>query len=173
MRYVILRDGREISVEITERQKGYRVVLDGVEHVVDSLEVVPGLFSLIMEGRSYEATVHRPGPDLFHVHLYDGMRIVELVHPMALLLQRMGPGGSGRAGSLVAPMPGKVMRVLVGPGDNVEKGAALVVLEAMKMQNQLQAPGPGTVREVRVAEGESVDEGQILVVLEPAADAGA
>jgi acetyl/propionyl-CoA carboxylase alpha subunit len=167
MRYVILRDGREIPVDITEREGGYRVVLDGVEHLVDSLEVVPGLFSLIVAGSSYEATVHRPGPDIFHVHLYDGMRIVELVHPMAVLLQKMGAGNSGRAGSLAAPMPGKVVRVLVEVGDAVEKGAGLVVLEAMKMQNQLQAPGPGTVREVRVAEGESVDGGQILVVLEP------
>ena len=171
MHYVIVREGREIPVEISERPGGYAVRVDGEEHLVDSLEVLPGLYSLLVEGRSYEATVHRPGADQYHVHLLDGMRPVELVHPMALLLKKMGGGGAGRAGSLTAPMPGKVVRVLVAPGDTVEKGAGLVVLEAMKMQNQLQAPGPGTVREVRVAEGQSVDGGQLLVILEPSPDA--
>lgn len=172
MQYVIVREGREIPVEISERPGGYDVRVGGEEHAVDSLEVRPGLYSLLVEGRSYEATVHRPAPDQFHVHLLDGMRPVELVHPMALLLKKMGAGGAGRAGSLTAPMPGKVVRVLVAPGDSVTKGAGIVVLEAMKMQNQLQAPGPGTVREVRVTEGESVEGGQVLVVLDPDSEAG-
>lgn len=165
MRYVILRDGKEIPVEVSERPGGYRVLLDGAEHSVDSLEVLPGLFSLIVGNRSYEVTVHRPSPDLYHVHLHDGMRPVELVPPMTLLLRRMGGRGAGNAGSVVAPMPGKVVRVLVKPGDAVAKGDGLVVLEAMKMQNQMQAPAAGVVREVRVAEGESAEGGQVLVVL--------
>lgn len=165
MRYVILRDGKEIPVEVSERPGGYRILLNGIEHPVDSLEVLPGLFSLLVGGRSYEVTVHRPSPDLYHVHLHDGMHPVELIPPMTLMLRQMGGRGAGKAGNVAAPMPGKVVRVLVKPGDAVVKGDGLVVLEAMKMQNQLQAPGAGIVREVRVTEGENAEGGQVLVVL--------
>jgi biotin carboxyl carrier protein len=167
MRYVILREGREIPVDITERPGGYRVALDGEEHLVESLEVVPGLYSLLVDGRSFEVTVHKPSTDLYHVDLHDGMRPVELVHPMALLLRRMGSSGEGKAGVVKAPMPGKVVRVMAKPGDTVEKGSGLLVLEAMKMQNQIQALGPGEVAEVRVSEGDSVDGGQVLAVIHP------
>ena len=70
------------------------------------------------------------------------------------------------AGSLVAPMPGTVLRVLVGPGDDVAAGQPLVVVEAMKMEHQIVAPAAGTVAEVLVAVGDQVDTGQALLRLE-------
>ncbi|MDH4131136.1 MAG: acetyl-CoA carboxylase biotin carboxyl carrier protein subunit [Gemmatimonadota bacterium] len=77
--------------------------------------------------------------------------------------------GEGRqrvgAGEVKAPMPGLVLRVLVGSGEQVEAGAGLVVLEAMKMENQIKAPAPGVVEAVRVEAGQAVEKGQILVVL--------
>lgn len=165
MRNIILRDGREIPVEVAEAPGGYRVLLDGVAYEVDSIEVAPGLYSLLVGGVSYEATVYRPDPDRCNVYLYDGMRSVEILHPASLLL-RKGAGRAGGAGGTVkAPMPGRVVRVLVKAGDAVEKGSGLVVLEAMKMQNELQAPCAGTVKDVLVAEGDGVEGGAPLVTI--------
>ena len=162
MKYLIVRDEKEIPVEILEKAGGYTVTLDGKTYDVDSLVVVPGLYSMVVEGASYEVTVFRPEPDLYHVHLYDGMRPVELVHPSATLYKRKGARGGG-AGVVKAPMPGKVVRVLAKVGDTIEKGGGLVVLEAMKMQNELQAARSGKVVEISVSEGESVNAGQVLM----------
>jgi len=80
--------------------------------------------------------------------------------------QAVGGGSEATAGNLNAAMPGKVVRVLVGPGDVVEAGQGLLVLEAMKMENELSATGAGTVRSIHVAEGDNVDKGTLLIEIE-------
>ena len=75
------------------------------------------------------------------------------------------PGAGAAAGSLVAPMPGAVLRVLVAPGATVAAGDPLVVVEAMKMEHQVAAPADGTVGEVHVAPGDQVETGQLLLVM--------
>jgi biotin carboxyl carrier protein len=82
-----------------------------------------------------------------------------------LLLEKMGLSGSSGAGSgkIKAPMPGLIVKLLVKPGDTVEKGQVLLNFEAMKMENQLKAPLSGTVKELRVAVGDKVEKGQLLV----------
>ena len=166
MRYVILRDGREIPVEVAERAGGYMVALDGVAHEVDSRQVAPGLYSLIVEGRSYEVTVYSPEPDCYRVHLYDGQRSVELMSPIGLVMRSQGGRGGDSGLTIRAPMPGKVVRLLVTAGQKVIKGQGVVVVEAMKMQNELQAQADGIVKEIRAREGEGVEGGAELVVLE-------
>jgi len=84
-----------------------------------------------------------------------------------VLLQRLPePDTALAAGSLVAPMPGTVLRVLVAPGATVVAGQPVVVVEAMKMEHQVQAPVDGTVAEVLVQPGEQVDTGQVLLRME-------
>ena len=78
-------------------------------------------------------------------------------------------GGSG-SGSLMAPMPGRVVKILVGVGERVEPGTPAIIVEAMKMENELHAPSAGLVRSVAVAVGDTVDAGQLLIELEPEAD---
>ncbi len=166
MRYVILREGREIPVEITEQGAGYRVVLGDEAYDVDSARIAGNLYSLAVGSRSYEATVHRSSPEEYQVHLFDGVRTVALLTPLDLALRgQREPGAAGAAG-VRAPMPGRVVRVLVKPGDAVKKGDGVAVVEAMKMQNELTAPHDGTVREVKVREGDSVERTAELVVLE-------
>jgi len=165
MRFIILRDDREITVEIHERDGGYEVSIDGKPYEVDSHRILSNLYSVLVNGVSYEATVTSPQADEYDVHLYDGKRRVELVQPAALILRRNQGGSGGKGGAVRAPMPGKVVRVLVKPGDAVESGAGLIILEAMKMQNELQAPTEGIVRDVRVKEGDSVEGNAVLVAL--------
>ncbi len=167
MRYVILRDGEQVPVEVQERDGGYLVKLGGVTHEVDSREVVPGLLSLLVNGESWEVTVYSPEPNFYHVHLWDGMRRVELLSPIDVVMRSQGGATAGRGLHVRSPMPGKVVRVLVAPGQRVSKGDGLVVVEAMKMQNELQAQGDGIVREVRAREGENVEGGVDLVLLDP------
>jgi biotin carboxyl carrier protein len=85
-----------------------------------------------------------------------------------LLLEKMGVGhGAGNAARKIkAPMPGLIVKILVAPGDQVEKGQVLLNFEAMKMENQLKAPGPGIVKQITVMPGDKVDKGQLLVELE-------
>lgn len=170
MRYFILRDGREIPVEVVERPGGYALVLDGRTYEVDSVQVVPGLYSLLVDGRSFEVSVFSPEPDVYNVHLFDGMRRVDLLSPIGLVLRSQGGAGGSSALTVRAPMPGKVVRVLCEVGQRVARGDGLVVVEAMKMQNEMQAQAEGVVREIRAREGDNVEGGAELVVLGPADD---
>ncbi len=172
MRYVILRDEREIPVEVVPREGGYRVTVDGVPHEVDSEFLLPGLYSLLVDGKSWEVNVYSPEPDVYHVHLYDGARRVELLSPIGLVLRAQSTGAGGRGSSVRAPMPGRVVKVLVEVGQEVRKGQGVIVVEAMKMQNELQALADGVVRELRAREGEGVEGGADLVVLDPLAEGG-
>lgn len=165
VRYVVLRDGREIPVEIAERGGGYRVTVDGVPYDVDSASILPGLYSLLIGGESFEVTVFSPEPDRYRVHLYDGMRAVELVSPIGLVLKAQAGRGGGAGLTVKAPMPGRVVKLLVAQGDRVVEGQGVVVVEAMKMRNELRAPADGVVKEIRAAEGDSVESGAILAVL--------
>jgi len=166
VRYVILRDGQEIPVEIVEAGPRYRVTLGEKRFEVDSMRIVGDLYSLTVDGKSYEATVHRATPDEYRVHLYDGMRSVTLLTPLDLALRDREEVGGAGAGTLRAPMPGRVVKVLVAEGQAVQKGDGIVVVEAMKMQNELAAPRDGVVKTVRVREGDSVERGAELVTLE-------
>jgi biotin carboxyl carrier protein len=114
--------------------------------------------------RSYEVAVEEQrGCMTVHV---DGRAV-----PVAIAGGRARFGGARQTApadgpqKIVAPMPGRVVRVLVTPGDAVKARQALVVVEAMKMENELRAPGPGTVAEVRVAEGASVEANAVLIVI--------
>jgi biotin carboxyl carrier protein len=166
MRYVILRDNKEVPAEIVEQSRGYRITLGDKSYDVDSVRVVGNLYSLAVSGKSYEATVHKSAPDEFRVHLYDGMRVVTLLTPLDLALRGKRASSGASHGSVRAPMPGRVVKVLVKEGDAIEKGTGLVVVEAMKMQNELCAAISGTVKAVKVSEGDSVERNAELVVIE-------
>ncbi len=165
MRYVIVRDGEEIPVVVEKRNNGYVATLGDKTYEVDSRFILPGLYSLIIDGQSYEVSVYSPETDVYNVYLHDGMRRVELLSPMALVMRAHGGVSGGQALSVKAPMPGKVVRILVSPGQKVKKGQGVVVVEAMKMQNELQALSDGVVKAIKVKEGDGVEGGAELVVL--------
>ena len=164
-------------MEVTERDGRFRVVLDGRELPLDVRELGSGVFSLLHGGASFEVRVHaeegaasEPGRTTMVVDLYDDEYHVDVVDP------RRVPSGAGRAGGaggsqrLVAPMHGKVVRILVAPGTAVVRGQGLLVMEAMKMENELKANVDGVVAELRVEAGASVNQGALLAVVEPRAE---
>jgi biotin carboxyl carrier protein len=156
-------DGRSMRVEVRGKDGRYQVLLDGALLEVDLQETGGHFVSLLIGGKSYEAGLEkRPGG--YTVVLTDDVVSVDLVEGSkgASLPPKKAAGPS----RVTAPMPGKLVRVLVTPGQDVAAGEGLVVVEAMKMENELRAPRAGTVRDVPVREGQAVEAGALLVVVE-------
>jgi biotin carboxyl carrier protein len=157
-------DHRAIRVEVKPLDGGYRVSVDGHELPIDVEETGPATLHLLVDGCSFDVALARH-PDGYQVELPEGSWRVELV-----AATRGGTRAARKASSgptrVTAPMPGRLARVLVTPGQEIEAGAGLVVVEAMKMENELSAPRAGRVKEVPVAEGQAVEAGALLAVLE-------
>jgi biotin carboxyl carrier protein len=155
-------DGRTIRVEVRPTDAGYTVTLDGKALEVDFVATGDHFVSLIVDGGSHEVGLERR-PDGYRVHLPDDTITVALADSaVAAAGPPRQPTGPTR---LTAPMPGRVVRVLTEKGRDVEPGQGLVVIEAMKMENELKAPRKGRVDEVAVHEGQAVEAGALLLVV--------
>jgi len=165
MRYVVLLDGQTIEVEV----EGDRVTVDGRAHSA-TLGVISGtpLRQLLIDGRPLTLSVEAIGRGRWALTPKGERWEMEVLDERTRHIRSLAGGGDQRraAGVLKAPMPGLVVRVQVQPGEKVAAGAPLVVLEAMKMENELKAGAPGVVKSVRVAPGEAVEKGQVLVEFE-------
>ena len=164
----IAAGGRTRAVDISRNGTRFLVSIDGRRHEVDVREV-EGVLSLLVGTRSYEVAVGPQADGATTVHV-DGVPVEVSIAParpswggLAKGAAAQGEGGPQR---ITAPMPGKIVKLLVKPGDVVQARQGLVVVEAMKMENELRAKAPGTVSEVRVTEGSSVEAGAILVLLD-------
>ena len=164
-------NGRLTTVDIERKDGLYRVVIDDVARMVDAAAVDGSTFSLIClaDGRSSQEVGLSPTglPGEIAVHMPTGVASVRVLTGRASRFGR-GAGAGQAAGTqqVMAPMPGKVVKVLVAAGDEVKARQGLVVVEAMKMENELRSPKDGRVAEVLVAEGASVEAGRPLVVVE-------
>ncbi|MBI4523129.1 MAG: biotin/lipoyl-binding protein [Deltaproteobacteria bacterium] len=158
---------RMYSVEIEEVGKSvYRVCVDGNEFLVDGKKTGLSSYSLIVDNRSFEIDVDIR-EDEYRV-LVDGRSYhIRLVDERRMRLGGL-QGGIQLQGrqEVTVPMPGKIIAVLVSEGENVEKGQGLVIIEAMKMENELRCPINGEVKEVKVKAGETVEAGAVAVVVE-------
>ncbi len=162
MRYVVDLGDRQVVVEV----EGDRITVDG-RACRATLSPIPGtpLRQLMLDGRPRALVVEPLGPGRWALGAGGERREVEVLDERTRHLRSLaaGPGRAQGSGVLAAPMPGLVLRVNVAVGDTIAPGAGLLVLEAMKMENELRAPGGGTVRAVRVAPGQAVEKGQVLV----------
>ena len=160
-----INGGPEGSIEILSPAPACRFRLgDGPERAADVEIPEPGVYSILMDGRSYEARVEEH-PGLLVV-IIDGYRFeIDVRDPRRF---RRGSSGAGAGGvqTISAPMPGKVVRVLAAVGDAVEAGQGLLVVEAMKMQNEMKALRAGKVASISAREGATVAAGEVLVTIE-------
>jgi biotin carboxyl carrier protein len=162
MKYIVTVAGREVEVEVD----GEQVTVAG-RTVPATLGRVAGtpLRQLSLDGRPETLVMQPSGRGQWAIGMRGERWEVEVVDERTRHIRTL-TGGADRqrgAGALRAPMPGLVMRVLVEPGQTVSRGAGVVVLEAMKMENELKAGADGTVKAVRVGTGEPVEKGQVLV----------
>lgn len=165
MKLVARHDGREIAVEVERSGAGYRVTLDGRTIVADLVSAGGYIQSLRLEdGRQFSLIDHRSGT-MHEVTLLASSIHVEITDPLALKRSRSEDEVSA-GGVIRALMPGRIVRVLVSKGDTVRKGSGLLVLEAMKMENEIAAAVDGIVSEVFVTMGDTVDSGAELILIE-------
>ena len=165
MIYEASADGRAFRVEVRAgtTEGRFTVVVDGRPIEVDVADAGPHIASLLVEGRSHEAALERRERG-FRVGLRGRVIEVELAEAVrGAAAPRRVSGGPAR---VQAPMPGKLLRVLVSAGEDVGAGQGLVVMEAMKMENEIRAPRAGRVKEAPVREGQAVETGALLVLLE-------
>lgn len=154
-------------MDVRQDRDGLHVRLDDREVLVDLLRVDATLYSLLIGGRSYEIDVLETEDAV--VVLVDGQPFrVEIQDEQQRRLRAAVGKGEAKTGkrTVTAPMPGKVVKLLVKPGDAVKPGDGVIVVEAMKMENELKASTAGTVKEIRVEEGKAVSGGETLVVIE-------
>ena len=152
-------------IELEHEAAGWRVTLDGRPVAVDAVEVAPNVVSILLEGQSFEISV-TPSPD-GKLKLQTGSRefTAEVIDPRAWSGRRHGNVEAEGRQQIVAPMPGKVVRLLVKAGDHVEAGQGLLVVEAMKMQNEIRSPKSGTLERILAKEGQPVNAGEVLCVV--------
>jgi biotin carboxyl carrier protein len=167
MKYDIQIEGSKRTVEVEQNgNSSFHAQLDGQAAGVDAIETAADTYSILLDGQAFEARVSDDGSD-------DGLLVrcagadfrVQVRDPRSWrgrshsTLEAAGPQ------RVLAPMPGKVVRVLVAAGDEVEAGRGLVVVEAMKMQNEIRAPKSGRIERVLVAEGQAVRTQEALVII--------
>ena len=167
MKLIAEIDGQDVSLEV--RREGARVEaeVEGRRYELEAREAEPGVYLLLSDGRVYECRVQEGGAgSAAEVHVGRRTFRVTLSDPKRLRSARAAHVGGGGRAEVLAPMPGKVVRVLVRRGQEVEAGQGLVVVEAMKMQNELKSPKAGAVSELRAAVGATVNAGEVLAVIE-------
>jgi biotin carboxyl carrier protein len=157
------RDGSQKTFKVEGNATSWRV--NGSEHLIASTSPAPGVLSLIVKGKSHEVlTTKVAGESVIEV---DGERFtVEIRDPRSLKSRRGAGAGQEGPKKLVAPMPGKVIRIIAQAGEEVEGGAGIIVIEAMKMQNELKSPKSGKVAKIAVKEGDTVNPGDTLAIVE-------
>ena len=167
MAFIATLGEQTYTVEIEEIGKAlYRVSVDGNEFLVDGKKTGRTNYSLIVDNRSFETEVDHAEDEYrvlvdgrsYHVHLVDERRMRVGGAQPGIELQ-------GRQ-KVSVPMPGKVIAVLVSEGDTVEKGQGLVIVEAMKMENEVRSPIAGEIKEIKVKPGDAVEGGAILLIVE-------
>jgi acetyl/propionyl-CoA carboxylase alpha subunit len=164
MTYEVIVDGKQFRLELNRVDGRWQCRLDGQEVHFDAVLPRPNVLSILIDGKAYEIKREHTATDL---HLWVGPRRygVDLRDPRSLRSRSTADDGKGPR-KLVAPMPGKVIRLLVPEGAEVQAGQGVLVVEAMKMQNEIKSPKKGAVRKIVVTPGANVNAGDVLAVVE-------
>ncbi len=148
-------------VELVRAGAGWKCTLDGRPFAVDAVSAQDGMLSVLVEGKSFEVRQEATASETNIVVGHERFKVV-VRDPRSLRSRLRADTGGRGARKITAPMPGKVVRVVAAAGTEVESGEAVLVIEAMKMQNELKSPKKGKVARLYVSEGAAVEAGQTL-----------
>jgi biotin carboxyl carrier protein len=164
MLYDVTIDGKSYRLDLKRTEGRWSCRLEGRELEVDAILARPDVLSLRIGNLAFEVKSERVANEL---HLWVGStRFAAEVRDPRSWRGRTRAGDEQGPKKIVAPMPGKVVRLLVGDGDEVESGTGVAVVEAMKMQNEIKSPKKGTVQKILVMEGAAVNAGDVLAIVE-------
>ncbi len=166
MNYVALIGEREVRVTVEEVGVArYMVRADGKEYLVDAHQVQDSVWSILYGAESFEADV-QGRDDEYEVLIEGDCHKFSLMNEQRRALIRAGGKGAAGKAMVTSPMPGKVVKLLVGEGEEVQSDQGVIVVEAMKMENELKSAVAGKVKEIFVQEGEIVEAGAKLLLVE-------
>jgi len=164
MMYDVNIEGKNYRLELDRVDGRWSCRVDGGEIEIDAVLARRDVLSILIEGKAYEIKRERTAVDM-HLWVGSARYAVQLRDPRSLRSRAVAEDGKGPR-KLLAPMPGKVVRVLVTEEAEVEAGQGVLVVEAMKMQNEIKSPKKGVVRKLMATEGAAVNAGDVLAVVE-------
>ncbi len=162
-------DGRKaILKEISREGNQLSISVDDEIFNVDLVKVGPAEYSVLHKGKSYNIeVVPAREPKHFTVNTFYFSSEIEVVDAETRYIRSRDNAAGGHVSNIIrSPMPGKIVKILVGVGDTVEVGQTVIIVSAMKMESEFKASKAGVVSEIPVAEGDTVDGNQVLVVIE-------
>ncbi len=159
---------RLASVELIKQDGNLLdIKIDDVVYNLDVLHNSQGTFSIIHNGHSYNIELdYRDNKKYTAFTLYKTYDVEVIDAETRYLNNRGGSGFLNNANTIISPMPGKVVKILLSEGDQVKKGETVVVISAMKMESEYKSPKDGTILKIAVSEGDTVDSNQVLVEIE-------
>ncbi len=168
MKYRAALAGSEYVLELNLREFNASVTIDGRQYEIQIRDLPSGEYLLLDGTDVYKCTVaaQQNSKNSFVVNLRGESYEIDIIDPKRLLSARIAGVHDHGAAEIVSPMPGKIVRVLVKPGAAVEAGAGIIVVEAMKMQNEMKSPKAGVVVSINAEAGATVNAGDVLAVIE-------
>ena len=161
MKYITIINNQQFEVEI---QRDGSVLVNGKRHEVDWLELPESLYSMIKDNKSIEFAIDE-NQNTTNVLLEGRLYEVQVLDQRAVMMLNRRGGLKLDSGEVYAPMPGLIVDVRVNVGDEVAEGDTIVILESMKMQNELKAPRAGTVQTIQCNKGDTVDKNALLIII--------
>ena len=165
MLYHITIDGKTYRLELSRGDGRWQCRLDGREVQLDAVLTGRNVLSVLIDSKAYESKREITATDT-HVWVGSARYAVEIRDPRSLRGRKQGAAGAHGPKKLVAPMPGRVVRVLARERDEVDVGQGVVVVEAMKMQNEIKSPKKGIMLKMLAVEGANVNAGDVLAIVE-------
>jgi biotin carboxyl carrier protein len=165
MVYEVIVGGKAHRLELEKVDAGWKCRLDGKEISVDAVLPRRDVLSLLVDGHAYEVKREQTPTDL-HMWVGSTRFAVELRDPRSLRSRKGSAADEKGPRKILAPMPGRVVRLLVAEQAEVEAGQGIVVVEAMKMQNEIKSPKKGIVKKIMATAGATVNAGDVLAIVE-------
>jgi biotin carboxyl carrier protein len=164
MKLIAELNNEKHEIEFKRDGESVFATVDGREYELEASEVEPNVYLLKHENQIFQAFVSPTEPTTVNLHNYSFE--IKISDPKRLRGAGMAAGNADGAAEIKTAMPGKVVRILAEQGAEIKQGESVLVVEAMKMQNEMKSPKDGVVKEIRVAEGATVNAGDVLAIIE-------